>query len=68
MPTRSEREAISSSEVHSVVRITLRQANYSFDAKSSRDEVHGLSEFTQHEMQRIPAATRRGSRLDVFSS
>ena len=68
MPTRSEREAISSSEAHSVVRITLRQANYSFDAKGSTDEVPGLSQFTHHDMQRIPAATRRGSRLDVFSS
>ncbi len=68
MPTRSERKSISSGEAHSVVRITLRQASYSFDAKGSTDEVPGLSEFTHHDMQRIPAATRRGSRLDVFSS
>jgi hypothetical protein len=70
MPTRSERESISSGEAHSVVRNTLRQADYSFDAKGSTDEVPGLSQFTHHDMhmQRIPAATRRGSRLDVFSS
>lgn len=68
MPTRSERESISSGEAHSVVRITLRKADYSFDAKGSTDEVPGLSEFPHHDMQRILAATRRRSRLDVFSS
>jgi len=68
MPTRSERESISNGEAHSGFRTTLRQANYSFDAKGSTDEVPGLSQFTHHDMQRIPAATRRESRLDVFSS
>jgi len=66
MPTRSEREPISSGEAHSGFRTTLRQADHSFDAKGSMDEVPVLSKFTHHDMQRIPAATRRGSRLDVF--
>jgi hypothetical protein len=66
MPTRSESESISSGEVHSVLRTTLRQANYSFDAKGSTDKVPGLSQIMHHDMQRIPAVTRRGSRLDVF--
>ena len=66
MPTRSERESISSGAAHSVLRTTLRQADYSFDAKGSMDEVPDLSQFTHHDMQRIFAATRRGSRLEVF--
>jgi hypothetical protein len=66
MPTRSERESISSGAAHSVLRTTLRQADYSFDAKGSMDEVPGLSQITQHDMRRILAVTRRGSRLDVF--
>ena len=62
MPTRSERKSISGGEAHSVVRITLRQADYSFDAKGSTDEVPGLSEFTHHDMQR--SRQRRGGGLD----
>lgn len=67
MPTRSERNATSSFEAHSGFRSTLRQTDYSFDAKSSTDEVPGTSQFTHHDMQRMPAAARQGSRLDVFS-
>jgi hypothetical protein len=66
MPTRSEREPVSSCKAHSGLRTTLRQADYSFDAKGSTDGVPGLSQFTHHDMQKIPAAKRQGSRLDVF--